>query len=155
MPYDFENKSFSGSHLQAIIYDSAGNKILGRGTNCQFQDNYTILEVNEWGKNGIDEFVPTKMVGSGSLGTMFISTINDSMPTRDNFAILGPCMMQIVIAEGYPNAGTIMMQFEEVWFSQVGGGFADANSLANLNVNFMYAKRTPGAQVQGVAYPVE
>jgi hypothetical protein len=155
MPQTFFNKAWSGSHLQAIIYDSSGSKILGRGTNCQFQDNFTVLPVIEWGKNGIDEFVPTKMEGSGSLGTMFIPNIHDNMPTRDNFASLGPCMMQIVVAEGYPNAGTIMGQFSEVWFNQVGGGFADANSLATMNVNFVYGKRIPGASVQGMAYPVE
>lgn len=155
MPYSFNNKAHNGSGLSAIIYNSTGNKILGRGNGCQWQDNFTILPVNEWGKTRIEEFSPAKMEGSGSLQTFFIADINDAMPDFENFTTIGPCMMQIIIPEGRPNAGTIMEQFEEVWFTQIGGQFGDANSLASRNVTFVYGKRVSGAKVQGVSYPVE
>lgn len=154
MPFNFENRSHSGSGLRVIIRDPNGSKVLGRGNNFSWQDTFGILEVDEWGVDGIDEFVPGKHRGSGNLATLCIASINDSLPHRKNFVTLGPFTMQEVVADDRPNAGTILNQFEEVWFNVVGGSFA-ATGLAAQNVSFVYGKRTPGDEVQGVDYPVE
>lgn len=154
MPYDFLNRSHSGSGLKAIVYDKDGNKVIGRGTNISWQDQFDILPVEEWAVDGIDEFVPGKMRGSGTIGTLFIAKVQDDLPKRSNFITAGPFAMQIEVAEGRPNAGTILAQFEEVWFNVVGGSFS-ATGLAAQNVNFVYGKRIPGEDIQGVSYPEE
>jgi len=154
MSYPFLEASRSGAGLLAIVFNSAGNKILGRGTNFNWQDSFEVNPVEEYGKNGIDEFVPGKMRGSGSIGTLAIASINDSLPHRGNLISTGPFVVQEVVADDFPNAGTILNQFEEVWFTVHGGSFGPSG-LAAKNASFVYGKRIPGAEVQGVDYPVE
>ena len=154
MPYPFKQKSHSGAGLQAIIYDSGGDKILGRGINFSAQDTFEINPVEEYGKDGIDEFVPGKMRGSGSIGSLFIAVVNENLPHRGNFILAGPYVVQVVIAEGFPNAGTIIDQYEEVWFTVHGSSFG-ASGLAAKNASFVYGRRIPGDEIQGVDYPVE
>ncbi len=152
MPKDFKHRSHGGPGLRAILYDSSGEKILGQGTNLNWQDDFEIYPVEEWGTTGIDEFVPGKMRGSGSIGTLCIADINDNLPRRGNFVNAGPFTIQEIVADGRPNAGTIINQFEEVWLTVHSGNFG-ATGLAAKNVNFVYGKRTPGAEIQGISYP--
>jgi hypothetical protein len=151
---DFNQRSHSGAGLQAIILNADGEKILGRGTNFTYNDNIEVNSVKEWGKRRVMEFVPGQMEGSGSLGTLFIADVKDNLPSTDDFIELGPYTILLVVAEGRPNAGTVMDQFEDVWFTVVGGQFGAAG-LAAKNVNFVYGRRIKGKDIQGVSYPVQ
>lgn len=155
MPYDFLNRSHAGPGLKAVILDANGDQILGRGNNVTWNDNFEIYPVDEYAKDGIDEFVAGRMgAGNGSIGTLFIASIQDSLPARDTFVNAGPFTMQILVADDRPNAGTILGQFEDVYFTVVGGSFS-ATGLAAQNVTFVYGKRIPGARIQGTEYPVQ
>ena len=154
MATDFLNRAHGGPGLQLIIYDSTGKKIIGRGSNFNWSDNFEIYPVEEWNATGINEFCPGKMRGSGSIGSVFISGVQDNLPRRNNFVTAGPYHMQMIVGEGRPNAGTVLNEFKEVWMTVVGGQFGAAG-LAAQNVSVLYGERVPGADVQGVDYPVE
>ena len=153
MPMEFLQRSHAGAGIQVLIYDSTGAKIVGRANQFDFNDPIEILPVDELGVNGINELVPARMpAGNGTVSFPFIAGINDALPYRDNFLNMGPFSVQIVIAEGYPQAGTIMEQFENVFFTMVGASFSPVG-LAAHRASVVYTKRTPGEMIQGVDYP--
>lgn len=153
MPYDFLNRSHSGSGLVAIILDAKGDKIIGRGNAMDYNEPYDILPVDEYGKNGIDEIVPARMgLGTGTIGTMFIAGVNDNMPQRNTFISLGPYTVQVLVAPGFPNENTILDQLENVYFSGKAKNF-NATGLAAIRVTFVFTNSISGANVQGATYP--
>ena len=159
MGYDFLNSSHAGPGLVGIIKNSDNNEtIIGRATGISWNDVYEVYPVDEVGKNGVDEVVRGRMaMSNGTINTFFAANILDGLPTRDSFISSGDHIMQIVVADGFPNAGTLMGQFEGVEFPGVSGQF-NATGLASVNVNFVYTKRLSGKEAKdqlGVTYPVE
>ena len=153
MPMDFLQRSHAGAGVQVLIYDSTGAKIIGRANSLDLNDPIEILPVDELGVSGHNELVPARMPsGNGNLGFPFIAGINDELPYRNNFLSIGPFSVQVVIAEGYPQAGTILEQLENVYFTMKGRSFSPVG-LSAIRATIVYTNSTPGGFVQGVDYP--
>ena len=153
MPMKFLQRSHAGAGIQVIIYKNTGAEIIGRANAFDFNDSIEILPVDELGVSGHNELVPSRMPsGNGTVSFPFIAGIHDVLPYRDNFLTLGPYSISLVVAEGYPNAGTVLASFENVYFTMVGASFSPVG-LAAERASVIYTKRTPGKQVQGLNYP--
>jgi hypothetical protein len=144
----------SGAAEHVVIIDENNNQIIGRGANFSWQDTFEQVPVDEYGKTGIDEYSPGRMIGGGTLGTFTIPNLNDELPTRDTFATKS-FTVQEIIAPGRPGAGTVLNVFQGVKFTVVGGNFGPTGVSAR-NVNFVYTNRINGevwAEQQGKDYP--
>jgi len=149
---EFLQRPHGGPGIQAIVYDANGDKILGRGSGFNWQDNFEYYPVPEWGVTGINEYVAGKMTGSGNMNTFCIASINDALPRRNNFVNAGPYMIQEVVADGFQNAGTIINQFNNVYITAHGQNMNETG-LITKNITLLYSERLPGEDVQGVSYP--
>ncbi len=136
---DDMHSAFTGSALRVVIKDKS-NKIIGRGSNFSWTDTFEQYPVDEYGKTGVDEYAPGRMLGSGTLGSFFVPKQELEYPSRENFLSKGPFTITTEVAPGRPSEGAEISEFRGVRFTQVAGSFGPTGLVAR-NCALVYTER--------------
>jgi len=139
-------RAVSGSKIDVIFLQDGRENFepIGRGSGFSWNDDFEQNPVEEYGIPFIDEYADGKHTGTGSLDTFFIPRQNDRMPSVEDFINKSYTVVE-VIAEGYPNAGTILNVFLKLKITGIGTSMS-ARGLKLQSVSFVYSKRLTGQQ---------
>ena len=136
---DDMHSAYTGSALRVVIKDR-NNRIIGRGSNFSWTDTFEQYPVDEYGKNGVDEYATGRMLGSGTLGSFFVPIQELDYPTRESFLSKGPFTITTEVAPGRPSEGAEINEFRGVKFTQISGAFGPTGLVAR-NCAFVYTER--------------
>ncbi len=139
-----KDRVITGSARTIIILDEQDQRVLGRGSNFSWKEEYELYPVDEYGINGINEIAQGRMkAGTGTIATYYIYNQQNTLPSRQSFLHKTYTILEVSTEDD----SLVLNMFKGVRFSSLGGE-AGATDLYKVNAEVMYTDRLNPAELE-------
>jgi len=152
MPNLQTNQVLTGSARTIVILNDEGQRVVGRGSNFTWREEYELYPVDEYGVNGVNEIAQGRMkAGTGSIATYYIYDQQNELPSRASFLHQTFTILEVSTEDD----NKVLNLFKGVRFSSVGGE-AGSTDVYKVNAEVMYTDRLKPSELEDAqqSYPL-